>query len=406
MSESAVESRRRLRELDGLRGIAIVLVVLSHGWVLWPMDFIDTHEWVRPLFRSGNSAVTVFLVVSGFVSYRGLAHPSGLPRMQPVISLARRVIRVAPALIAMLVALMVVAAIDDTDTASKDTNRSTLLHSITYTYNWYVQDSFLQTRADLGHLWYLSVDMQAFVCFALLAYLLRRRPLGLALSLAGLFLLLVWWRFHAYNTEVIWTVLNRTSVRMDAFIIGALAAAVVTYLPRNQPAYRWIGPVSLVLMLPTLMWCDTDDGYMGWGGTFLEILVAVYVVSVAMTQHDPAPSRFRLMSHPVLVRLGAMSLVLYVWHLPIFHFVHRHTEHWSWWGWSVLVALAATWAISRVCERLIEQPISGVLAASWWQEARSRGLVTYARERGAARPGAWARVIWAPAPKREKTRVG
>ena len=83
MTQSAPTPPARLAPLDGLRGIAIVLVVMSHGWVMWPMDFIDTHAWLRPFFRSGNSAVTVFLVVSGFLSYRVLASSDGLSRMRP-----------------------------------------------------------------------------------------------------------------------------------------------------------------------------------------------------------------------------------------------------------------------------------------------------------------------------------
>ena len=65
--------RRRLEVVDGIRGIAIVLVVLSHGWQLWPVEWIDSHDWVRPFFRSGNTAVTVFLVASGYLTYQVLS---------------------------------------------------------------------------------------------------------------------------------------------------------------------------------------------------------------------------------------------------------------------------------------------------------------------------------------------
>ncbi len=242
MPPSAPSTPRRLAPLDGLRGIAILLVVVSHGWVMWPMEFIDTHVWLRPFFRSGNSAVTVFLVVSGFLSYRVLASGDGLSRMRPGVSVARRIVRVAPTLWAMLAVLLVVAALDSTDKTTKEINGRSAWHAVTYTYNWLVQDDLLHTRSDLGHLWYLSVDMQAFLLFAVVAYTLRRRPVGLAATLAGWYLLLVWWRFHSFETEIIWVSLNRTTTRMDAFVLGALAAALVTWLPRGHASYRVLVP--------------------------------------------------------------------------------------------------------------------------------------------------------------------
>ena len=377
MSVTEPVASRRLAPLDGLRGIAIVLVMMSHGWIMWPMEFIDTHAWVRPFFRSGNAAVTVFLVVSGFLSFRVLSSGDGLSRMQPVISVARRVVRVGPTLWAMLVVLLAVAALDGTDKATKDVNGSSAWHALTYTYNWLVASDLLRSRSDLGHLWYLSVDMQAFLLFAVVAYLLRRRPLGLAVTLGCWYLVLVWWRFHSFETESIWTSLNRTTTRMDAFILGALAAALMAWLPKQHPAYRALAPATLMAMLPLLLWCDTDAPFMRWGGTTLEIVVAVHVVASASLAAD----QWQFTGNRALVRLGTMSLGLYIWHYPIFYFIERHVS-WAW-GWQALAGVAATWLVARTSERLIDRRVTRVLAHPSWAQARSEGLAHYAV--GAAR---------------------
>jgi len=371
VSDPGLTSRRRLAPLDGLRGIAILLVVMSHGWVMWPMGFIDTHAWLRPFFRSGNSAVTVFLVVSGFLSYRALSSPNGLSRMQPMLSVARRIIRVGPTLWAMLTVLLVVAAVDQTDKATKDTNGRSIWHALTYTYNWLIQGDLLETRPDLGHLWYLSVDMQAFLLFALVAFVLRRRPLGLVAALACWYLLLVWWRFHSFETESIWVSLNRTTTRMDAFILGALAAALVGWLPREHQIWRVLAPGTLVALVPILVWCDTDASFMRWGGTVLALIVAVHIVASTSLP----PGHWQVSANPMLVRLGSMSLVLYIWHYPIFYFVRRHAE-WPW-GWQVLVGLITTWVVARACELLIEGRVTRVLAHPSWARARSEGLLHF-----------------------------
>ena len=66
----------------------------------------------------------------------------------------------------MLAVLLVVAALDSTDKATKQINLHSAWHVVTYTYNWLGRGRPVETRSDLGHLWYLSVDMQAFLFLA------------------------------------------------------------------------------------------------------------------------------------------------------------------------------------------------------------------------------------------------
>ena len=112
LGETAAEAHRRVDLYDGLRGIAIVLVVLSHGWYLWPIDWIDQHAWVRPFFRSGNSGVTIFLVAAGFLMFRSLTARRPLFAMRADTTFVRRVARVGPSLWLFLVVAVVVAALD------------------------------------------------------------------------------------------------------------------------------------------------------------------------------------------------------------------------------------------------------------------------------------------------------
>src|SRR5262249_38607080 len=209
---------RRVDLYDGLPGVAIVLVVLSHGWQPWPGDWIDSHAWVRPFFRNGNSGVTIFLVAAGFLMYRALTARRSLERMRPDTTLIRRIVRVGPTLWLFLIVAVVVSAVDGSaDEWNADTAAS-VRHVLTYTWNWYVQGILVTSRPDFGHLWYLSVDMQAFVIMAGFLYLLRRRPVGLLWALSGFYLVLLWWRFHVSQTEFVFQVLVRTTVRMDPFV--------------------------------------------------------------------------------------------------------------------------------------------------------------------------------------------
>src|SRR5262249_34238618 len=226
---------------------------------------------------------------------------------------------------------VVVSAVDGSaDEWNADTAAS-VGHVLTYTWNWYVQGNLVTSRPDFGHLWYLSVDMQAFVIMAGFLYLLRRRPVGLLWALSGFYLVLLWWRFHVSQTEFVFQVLVRTTVRMDPFVVGVLVAAALPLLARlevPQRTWSWAAAGSLFALVPLLFWCDHDSAYLRWGGTVLEWDVALFFVAVALG----GTSAFlaRAVGNEPLVRLGRASLTLYIWHYPVFMFVQRHTTGWSW----------------------------------------------------------------------------
>src|SRR5262249_50083005 len=149
-----------------------------------------------------------------------------------------------------------------------------------------VQSNLLRSVPDFGHLWYLSVDMQAFCFMAAILYMLRRRPVGLLWTLGGLYLLFLWWRFHmSTGTEPLILVLLRTTVRIDPFILGALAAPSLPLLSRVPWRPRTLNAVSslaLVSLVPLLYFCDRDIEYLRWGGTALEWAVAILFAAVAL----------------------------------------------------------------------------------------------------------------------------
>jgi peptidoglycan/LPS O-acetylase OafA/YrhL len=367
--------RSRLSALDGLRGLAILLVVLSHGWQLWPIEWIDEHALIRPLFRSGNFAVTIFLVAAGYLSYVGLAS-RGLPRMRPGVALVRRVLRVGPSLWLMLAVILVVSTLDSTDRTDKGDNVDSVLHVLTYTWNWYVQENLVTSRPDFGHLWYLSVDMQAFVVMALFLYALRRRPVGVLFALAGLLALLTWWRFHVTDTEFVFQVLVRTTARMDPFVVGVMLGAALPLIRRLSPPDRVLRPVAtstLALLVPLMWFCSRDERFLGWGVTLLELDLAVLIGAMVLLQR--APRSLNAVSHPWLAFLGRHSLLLYIWHYPVFVFVERHTEDWGWPARTV-VGLLATAIVSLVSYRLVERRAAALLRHPEWEKTED-GLLTY-----------------------------
>jgi peptidoglycan/LPS O-acetylase OafA/YrhL len=367
MSVPEAEPRRpRVGVFDGLRGIAIVLVVLSHGWTIWPTSDLDESRLLLDLFGSGNYAVSIFFVVGSFLATSALLRKADKPSgLRPWVELTRRFIRLSGQVYFLLLVVALVTIFDSTDTYPDTETRTSVLRIGSYTWNWYVRDHAFSARPDLGHLWYLSVDMQVFVLILIVVYLLRRHPTWLLVTL-GLILVSCWsWRTHVYETEPILEALLRTTVRMDAPLTGALAAAAVPYLRRFQQYARPVTAASALSLVPLLHFNRPAAGYFQWPGLCLDLALGLFMIGCTLA----APPRF--VAAPLSLRpltfLGRTSLSLYLWHYPVFWFVSRHTITWDW-GWRTLMALAITFVTAVSSQTLVEGRVQKLLGSPSWHE--------------------------------------
>jgi peptidoglycan/LPS O-acetylase OafA/YrhL len=328
------------------------------------------------VFRSGNFAVTIFLVAAGYFTYVSLA-AHGIQRMRPGVTFLRRLLRVGPSLWLMLAVVLVVSTLDSSDQTDKQDNIDSVLHVLTYTWNWYVQENLITSRPDFGHLWYLSVDMQAFVIMAVLLFLLRRRPIATLFALGGLLVVLTWWRFHVTDTEFIFRVLVRTTARMDPFVVGVMLGAALPYLRRlaiPDRALRITATTTLAALIPLMWYCSRDGRFLGWGVTMLEIDLAILFGAISLARRQPGVAR--ILATPAATFLGRYSLLLYIWHYPVFVFVERHTQDWGWPA-RTFVGLLATALVSLISYQLVERRASEFLRRPGWRKLDD-GIPSYA----------------------------
>jgi len=348
---------------DGVRGVATVLVVISHGWTLWPTDEINAHQGLRQLFASGDAAVSVFFVIGAFLTTSGLLGLADSHRLRPLVAVTRRWVRLSAQTYLLLAVVLVVLIVEPSSTYPDTDTGASVLHVATYTWNWFLHSHPVQARPDLGHLWYLSVDFQVFLMTLVLVYAFRGRRLALVVTLGGLLLLCLWWRAHMYDVDPLGVTL-RTWTRADSPLVGALAAAALPWLRRLTP-WAWLLSVGGVVLLVPSFWFAADvSAYFGWAGFAVDLAAAAVVVGCSLA--EPPRLLSRSLGSAPLTFVGRQSLGIYLWHYPVFWFLARHTFDWSWPSKTLLAAGIIGVAV-YLGHRFSDVPAQRLLAQDWWR---------------------------------------
>jgi peptidoglycan/LPS O-acetylase OafA/YrhL len=158
-------------DLDGLRGLAIGLVMIDHA------EFLPT--------TSGFAGVTAFFVLSGYLITGTLLREKDDSGIRLRAFYGRRLRRLAPAL---LVLLLVVVALGVAGIATPWFVGA--ISSLTYTANWAMSENL----GLMGHAWSLSIEEQFYVLWPLVMIVTPRTwlmPIALAGAIAGLLIYVV-----------------------------------------------------------------------------------------------------------------------------------------------------------------------------------------------------------------------
>jgi len=167
-----------LPEIDGLRAIAILSVLMFH--------------FDRKVFGGGFAGVDIFFVISGFLITSILLSDINEGQFSIVRFYQRRIARIAPAFFVVLVVTLVVAhfVYSAQDFASLGANSLAAALSV-INLKLLFQGTYFQSSPDaqaILHYWSLSVEEQFYVFFPLYLYaVLRftRRPLVVTLALGA-----------------------------------------------------------------------------------------------------------------------------------------------------------------------------------------------------------------------------
>jgi len=311
--------------LDGVRGIAILLVLVYHAG----------------LIPAGYYGVDVFFVLSGFlITTLLLEEHGGTGRISLAAFYGRRARRLLPAVGVMLAA----AASVYVGLGQFDLPLLGYLAACLFYVANIVRASGHMFPPGLGHMWSLAQEEQFYLLWPpLLILALRRYSLRrIAIALAAAIAIAVAWR--GYLTAVdgpTARVIMAPDTRADALLVGCLLA--VARMQGFQPG-RLLRPAGLAALAAVIaasltVWGLTPMLLIGRPGI---AIVTALVVAVAVEQRSLLA---RLLSFAPLVRLGVVSYSLYLWHLFAYNVVQ-----------DVPLKLALALLLAAGSYRYIEQP--------------------------------------------------
>lgn len=303
------------KEIDGLRAIAVVPVILFHAGFQW--------------FSGGYIGVDIFFVISGFLITSILLNEHQHQAFSLAAFYERRARRILPALVLVLAcclpfAYAVLSPIDLRAFAKSLLGANVFLANVVS----YQQTDYFDAASEIKpllHLWSLSIEEQYYLVLPLLlAFLVKRGAKSvfstlLVLSVASLF----------YSEHVLYTneraAFFFTHSRAWELLIGSLSAALVHYnylslqpssQARTMVLRQWLSALGFAMVALPIFLYSKDTPFPGLSALVPSIgtaLILLFAVEHTWVQ--------RLLSLKPLVGVGLISYSAYLWHQPVLAFV-------------------------------------------------------------------------------------
>ena len=357
MAEKQIQRLNHITSLDGLRGVAVILVLTRHFEVLAPQGLTGI-TFIDHFFRGGYLGVDIFFVLSGFLITSLLLNEHEThSRIRLLRFYGRRSLRLLPALSLLLVLYSIVTVLEGQAFSSISPG---IWASFFYFLNWQYVFNFPRSYGDLGYLWSLSIEEQFYIVWPAVVILLLRftKKTLFHISFIAILIAFVLWHRHVLRTTTTevpyerFTIFIRTDARIDSLLAGCITAFIYRYRLISIRLSQLLAIFGAIVLFLYLELSQPYTGYMFSGG-FTVVAVSVACLILGLTT-----STFyltRLLSGRFIVLIGKTSYGIYLWHYPIFAFVNRHMTTTSE-IYKVVTALLLTALFTTASWMLIETP--------------------------------------------------
>lgn len=328
-------------DIDGLRAIAVLLVL---GYHLFP-EFV----------AGGFIGVDIFFVISGYLITGIILNGFSNNTFSFGVFFARRIKRIYPALLLVLVCCYIVGWLVLMPLEYKELNKH-ILGAVGFVANFTLWqdsgyfDAFPELK-PLLHLWSLGIEEQFYLLWPLGLWGLwkcRLRPMALCISLmAGSFFLNI-----IFITKLPTAVFYFPFSRFWELLLGSSLTIYawnrpVAWSVRYPNTCSWLG-VLLLLVATTRL--DKYSIFPGWNA----VLPALGAFLLIASKNSWLNSR--LISHKVFVWIGLISYPLYLWHWPIISFFNFKIGNLAY-NLDAAGVVALSFLLSWITYKFVEIPV-------------------------------------------------
>ncbi|MBP2831397.1 acyltransferase [Aquimarina sp. U1-2] len=331
-------------DIDGLRAIAVILVILYHADLSW--------------IEGGYIGVDVFFVISGYLITSSINKEMLNGAFSFKAFYLRRIRRIIPVLVFVMLVVTLPACLflfaNDLENFSR-----TVLHTMLSTNNFYLwlngKNYFVENTEviPLLHTWSLAVEEQFYVIWPPILLLMHRflhstkRLVCIVLCIiAGLGISV----YQAYYDPT--TAYFLLPARLFELSMGAGLALFWDKIPKISTLYNHIiSSIGLLLIISSGVLLDNSSIFPGMNALW-PCLGAVMIILAGKSQDNALVNR--LLAMKPLVTLGLLSYSMYLWHWPIFVFI-------KYLGYDldvpkIISAITLTIVLSYFSWKYVEQP--------------------------------------------------
>jgi peptidoglycan/LPS O-acetylase OafA/YrhL len=365
--EAAELAAGRVPALDGLRGLAIALVLVFHYYVeTYTLDN-GFNRLAKRIFAQTGSGVDLFFVLSGFL-IGGIVLDRGRARNFAGVFYARRALRILP-LYALLLATFFIAA---SVPALRAIEGGIYFGSAVprWSYVVFLQNGYMAALRSIGPWWLavtwsLAIEEQFYLALPWLAR--RATPRAILWGCGTAFGLSIALRCgFAFGAGNLFGVIYFPAARLDGLVVGVAIAVLVRqplvagWLAHQRAALGFAAAILALVAMEGLPFIDDPRVSLVLAPLMFALAFGVLLLAVLTNPQSPVA---RWLSRPAWTFLGGISYFAYLFHLPVLFTVHGLIFRTAWMNDSVgrvaatVLALVLTLAAATVSRRWLELPL-------------------------------------------------